>query len=100
MNDLLFDIVTREVVIKANDFETTVNPSVQNGGILLYSRCSNLSAPMVGIGILEIINGPLSRMVFEMNRWQQQLVNDGGRGKWSSKPIAGAQEIDTQVNYL
>lgn len=100
MIDIEFDIRTREIVFKDNDFKLTKNPSVQNGGIILYSSCANPLAPMVGIGILEVIGGNMTKGTFEMNRWQAQALNDGATiASWSAKPIKNDFEVLTKVSY-
>lgn len=100
MQDIFFDIVNREIVLSANDFETTVNPSIQNGGIILYSRGAHLQTPMVGISILEVINSDRLKRTYELNRWQQQVVEDGGKARWSIPATANPDGIFTEVNYL
>lgn len=102
MLDINFDITTREIVMKNNDFTTTENPSVQNGGNILYSRCANSLQPMTGIGILEIIGANGSKAAFEMNRWQAQTLNDGATiAKWASKMLPGNDiAIDIKQSYL
>lgn len=100
MNDILFDIVNREIVLKKNDFELTANPSVQNGGILLYSRCGNPDLPMLGVGIIEIIGAGGSKEAYEMNRWQAQTLGDGASiAKWKAVNPAGQADIGIMVSY-
>lgn len=100
MNDITFDIVNREIVLKNNDFEQTVNPSVQNGGILLYSRCANPVLPILGIGILEVINAGMSKVAYELNRWQSQAKDDGATiAGWKSNPVNGSADIITDISY-
>jgi hypothetical protein len=102
MYDIAFDITTREIIMKGNDFFTTINPSNQNGGNILYSRCANPLAPMTGIGILEIIGANGSKAAFEMNRWQAQTLNDGATiAKWKSSPLPDNDiAIDIKQSYL
>lgn len=98
--DILFDISTREIVFKNNDFATTKNPSVQNGGILLYGKGVNALSPMLGIGILEIINGNMTNGAFELNRWQAQAKLDGATiAAWQAEPLNGSANILTEVSY-
>lgn len=87
--------------MKNNDFATTTNPSVQNGGILLYSRCANLGKPMAGIGMEEVMGADMSKTAYEMNRWQQMAKDDGAPvAKWSAAPVGGNQVgITTEVSY-
>ena len=99
--DILFDITTREIVFKNNDFETTENASVQNGGILLYSKAANPLVPMNGVGILDVINGDMSNATFELNRWQTQAKNDGATiATWTAEPKNGSAKILTEISYL
>ena len=107
MYDLQFDIETRELVLTAPlgseslDVVTTNNPSVQNGGILLYGRCINCVYPMFGVGIEDAINSTTSNAAYEMNRWQQMCKNDGGTlVKWTATQQGPNYEIVQEVSYL
>jgi hypothetical protein len=103
MNDIHFNIKTKDIVLDSNnEFEFTANPSIQNGGIIQFSRCSFISNPMLGIGMTDLINAATSKTAYEMNRWQQQCVNDQASfAKWTSKNLAGNTiEIDTEISYL
>ena len=101
MFDINFDITTREIIFSNNDFATTKNPSVQNGGILLYARGMNPVSPMLGVGILDVINGGMTRATFELNRWQAQAKTDGATiASWSGQPLNGSADILTEVSYL
>jgi hypothetical protein len=108
MLDIEFDITTREVVTTAPpfsgnfDFATTDNPSVQNGGNILYSRCANPLAPMIGIGILEVMGSNNSKVAYEMNRWQAMTTNDGAvLAKWTATNTGGNNTgIDIKQDYL
>lgn len=106
MMDLLFDITQREIVLSKGshgDFVTTSNPSVQNGGMLLFSRGCNLSNPMMGIGIEEIVNAGAGAptATYEMNRWKAQVALDGGKATWSSIPSANNNfDFTGNVDYL
>jgi hypothetical protein len=106
MLDIEFDIVTREVVLSAPlgsasmDILTTPNPSVQNGGILLYGRCLNCVYPIFGIGIEDSINSNTSQAAFELNRWQQQCKIDGATfAKWAAKTNGANIEIAQKISY-
>lgn len=98
----MFDIMTREIVMKANDFALQVNPSVQNGGIALYSRADNLRFPMFGVGVEDMMNSNMSKVAFEMNRWKAMVSNDGATiARWSAAPFSGNQvAITTDTSYL
>jgi hypothetical protein len=102
VQDIEFDIVTREIVLKNNDFSLQTNPSVQNGGISLYSRADNLRFPMFGIGAEDMINANMSKVAFEMNRWKVMVSNDGAIiARWSAVQLAGSQVgINTEISYL
>lgn len=102
MLDLNFDIVTREIVMKDNDFDTTVNPSVQNGGILLNSRGAFISNPMAGVGLENTINAIATILAREMNRWKAQVLNDGGTiCRWNAEfKDPRDPEVTMEVSYL
>ena len=108
MLDIMFDITTREIQMSDalfsgdEDFLLQDNPSVQNGGILMYGRAFNLDFPMAGIGAEENINAPASKMAYEANRWQQMAKADGATiAKWTTE-IVGLNQINIhqQVSYL
>ena len=102
MDDILFDITTREIVLRNNDFDTTDNPSVQNGGILLYGRGMNPLLPMYGIGLIpEVIDGNTRDLVYELNRWQAMALLDGATlAKWSANGALYQGNFIVDVNYL
>lgn len=102
MQDLQFDIVTRELVMKNNDFVLTANPSVQNGGNLLYSRGANPLLPMFGIGLIpEIIEGNPKVLTYEMNRWKFQAIQDGATlAEWTATPSARNSTTLTDISYI
>lgn len=85
-----------------NDFALQSNPSVQNGGIALYSRADNLRFPMFGIGVEDMMNANMSKVAFEMNRWKVMVTNDGAIiARWSAAPLSGSQvSINTEVSYV
>lgn len=102
MLDLKFDIVTREIVMQDGDFSLQSNPSVQNGGIALYSRADILSVPMFGIGVEDMVNAGMTKVTYEMNRWKTMVANDGATvAKWSAVTVAGNQAgIQWEISYL
>ena len=102
MDDLLFDIIAREIVMDANDFSTTSNPSVQNAGIIAYSRGANPLLPMMGIGLTpQVVNGSVKEFVFELNRWQAQTLGDGATlAKWSITPSVSSAATLMEASYL
>lgn len=105
MQDLNFDIVDRDLVMTSDmDFAVTENPSVQNSGIIQYSRVSFPTNPMLGIGMEDAVNANNTKTAYEMNRWQGQCLQDGATlAKWSSNIISGGSlntiKILTQVSY-
>lgn len=101
MNDILFDVSTREIVMVGNDFAQTPDPSVQNGGILLYGRCFNPLLPMFGIGLTpEIINGNTRDLTYEQNRWVSQAVLDGATiASWSGTTTPQNANIVNNISY-
>lgn len=101
MQDVKFDLVTREIVMKDNDFALQSNPSVQNGGIALYSRADNLRFPMFGIGVEDMMNAGMTKVAFELNRWKVMVRNDGaGIARWNASPFGTQVAISTEVSYL
>jgi hypothetical protein len=102
MNDIRFDIVTREIVMQNNDFALQPNPSVQNGGIAQYSRVAHIRTPMFGIGVEEFMNADMTRVAYEMNRWKVMVSNDGATiARWSAVPIAGNDvAVQTEISYI
>jgi len=105
MEDLNFDIVARDLVMTPDmDFAITENPSVQNAGIIQYSRVSFPTNPMLGIGMEDAVNANNTKTAYEMNRWQAQCIQDGATlAKWSSSIISGGSittvKILTQISY-
>lgn len=103
MLDIVFDIGTREIVLKNNDFKLTDNPSVQNGGIIEASKGANPLQPTLGIGLLPgIIGGPSRRITYEMNRWRTQVIADGATlAKWTPGPMVGRNvTVKSEISYL
>lgn len=98
MTDIEFDVINREIVLAGNgDFSVTANPSVQNGGIILLSRCGIINSPMLGVGLEDVINAPTSKTAYELNRWQNQCVQDGATvAQYSIK----APKVITDISYL
>lgn len=98
MLDILFDIAKRDVVLQNGDFVKTTSPSAQNGSLILTSRCAYVASPLLGIGILDLLNSNGSKVIYEMNRWKQQVKDDGGRATWSTDNKTGIPFI-AEVNY-
>lgn len=103
MEDILFDIITREIDFSGNgpssDFELTQNPSVQNGGNIMYSRAANVEKPIFGIAVEQFINGNMTNAARELARWQQQVVADGGKGSYKGGPDINAIDFQIFVDY-
>lgn len=102
MADFEFNIETRELVITDGDFTYKENPSSQNGGIILNSRCAINRNPVLGIGMEQIINGAEAITAFELNRWANQVKSDGGKASYDIVPDAKGINpvLTTKVNYL
>jgi len=103
MLDIGFDIEKREIMMlpDGSDFDLTDNPSAQNGGILLYARCPNLTNPIAGIGVEEFINGNQTTATFQLNRWKSQAYSDGATlAKWTATHIASGIEFKTEQSYI
>ena len=100
MKDLFFNINTRDI---STTEPFTTNPSVQNAGILKEARCFSPLQPVWGIGLGNIINGPVQNVNFEMNRWKDQIQKDGGKGRFTiNTSNDGANtivSIDIQAAY-
>lgn len=100
MLDILFDIKAREIVFANNDFATTTNPSVQNGGILLYARVFNNQAIMSGVGMIDVLNSKMDKVAFELNRWQAQAKLDGATlAAWTANNVGPDAIIETDISY-
>lgn len=94
MGDLQFDPETRDAVILKGDFVFTNNPSVQNGAIIRDAHCFSLRFPIYGIGLQRIINSPVDRINFEMNRWITQVKTDGAKkANFTIDPIDGNKHV-------
>ena len=108
MYDIEFDITARDIVLTAplfsgvEDFATTNNPSAQNLGNLLFSRCSNTTWPMVGIGMEEVIGSDLTKTAYEMNRWKAQAILDGATvAKWTALTVPpNTVDVLVEGSYL
>jgi hypothetical protein len=102
MLDIKFDISNREIMMQDNDFALQSNPSVQNGGIALYSRADNLRFPMFGIGAEDMINANMGKVAYEMNRWKSMTTSDGATiARWSADQQPGREVlVQTEVSYL
>lgn len=104
MNDIRFNIATREIDFTpdGSDFAVTSNPSVQNGGILLYSLGAFPLTPMLGVGLVpQVINGARRDFIYCLNRWQQQGYQDGATlAKWTIQDLPQHEEaLINEVSY-
>jgi len=102
MNDITFDINTRDLVISSGDFATTGNPSVQNGSIIKEARCLSPLSPIWGIGLMDIINAPVEKTNYEMSRWSQQAKDDGAvkaTSQVTNDPVSKITNINIQIQY-
>jgi hypothetical protein len=102
MGDLLFDPITREMVITDGDFTFTSNPSVQNAALILYARGFNLYQPTLGVGLEDVINSHPQDVNFTMNRWKKQMIDDGATKANFKLTIDTNNKvtIKTDVSYL
>lgn len=101
MTDLLFDITSRELVMNNNDLVITENPSVQCGGILLFSRCAFINNPMIGVGMEQTMGGSPANATFELNRWKQQAIADGATlATWNASYPNSKLTFVTNQSYL
>ena len=87
MNDIFWDDNIRDLVFAPNgDFAVNENVSAQNGGILMEARAFNILKPSYGVGLNEqVMNGPRGYAVKQLNRWVQQVQQDGGQANWQTK---------------
>ena len=100
MKDLFWDVNTRDLVIENGDFKMTDNPSVQNATIMKESRCFSVNYPAWGIGLMESINSPVQVLVYEMNRWVDQVKKDGAQiAKFDIKNANSVSNIDIEIKY-
>lgn len=100
MKDLYYDIEAQDLVVKNGDFVITDNPSVQNGGIILLARGPNSTNPILGINVRQIQGGSVLQANYEMNRWKQQVVSDGGRASVTTQQDnEGNTTFQWQVSY-
>lgn len=99
--EILFDINARDCIMTNGDFTTTSNPSVQNGGLLLLSRATNIFNLLMGIGINQVRGGTVAQAAYEMNRWVQQVKLDGGQANYTATPTGPMScSFNWNVNYL
>jgi hypothetical protein len=100
MLDLFFDINTRDLRIENGDFAMTTNPSVQNASIIKEARCFSLFGPAYGVGLMESINSPVSVLVYEMQRWEDQVRKDGAViARFNVTNKDRISNIDIEVSY-
>lgn len=81
------------------DFVTTPDASEQNGGLILLFRAFISVNPILGIGVYELRGDNVSQVNYEMNRWKQQVISDGGRASVSVVLVNGNQQFQWLVNY-
>lgn len=102
-SDIVFNPITRDLEFAPDgDFLTTDNPSTQNGTILLEARCMNILQPQFGIGFnSQVLGGNTSQAAFQLNRWNSQILADGGKSSWVRKPNTENVQFDfiANVNY-
>lgn len=81
------------------DFVVTKDASMQNGGLILLFRAFISDNPILGIGIYELRGDNVSQVNYEMNRWKQQVISDGGRASVTVVLVNGNQQFKWLVNY-
>lgn len=100
MYEILFDINARDCIMAKGDFTITTNPSVQNGGLLLMARATNIFNLIMGIGINQVRGGTVAQATYEMNRWVQQVKQDGGQANYTATPTGPMScSFNWKVNY-
>lgn len=100
MTDLAFDIDAQDMVMTNGDFTSTDSPSVQNGGIILLARAFNVNNLILGINVNQIRAAKVTQANYEMNRWKQQVISDGGQATVTSiSDGEGDTDFDWQVKY-
>lgn len=101
MFDIVYNIEKRNIVLSGGSFTYTTNPSVQNGGLLLLARATNIRNLIMGIGINQLRGGSVAQANYELNRWKQQVTQDGGRASVNSIiGEDGQPDFEWDVNYL
>ena len=101
MFDFQFSVNDRDLSIENGDFAMTTNASVQNGSILKEARAFSANNPIWGIGLMEAINAPVSKMAYEMSRWADQTKKDGATvARYTLTNNAGVTNIEIEVSYL
>ena len=99
MNDIFFDITTMELVIKDGDFVLNPNPSVQNGGLILYTKNAFLNTPLLGIGINSMRNLSKNDNLKSLYTWQQQVIADGAESASATQTPNSKNLNIYDINY-
>jgi hypothetical protein len=101
MGDLFFDPIARDLVITDGDFTFTDNPSIQNAEIMKDAHCFSILKPIFGIGLQRVMNAPVRVVNFEMNRWQQQVLQDGAtKANFTITIVNNEPKIDITISYV
>jgi hypothetical protein len=102
MTDILFDVVARDLILTDNDFTVTdqAQTSVQNAGIILESRVSNLLQPQVGIGFnSQVMGGDVAQASAQLSRCVSQILADGAlQANWVSIPPPPNTQFDFSLS--
>jgi hypothetical protein len=98
MKAIEFDIETQEIVIKKGKTNITLNPSTQNGMIILNTKCINVYSPAIGVGA-NIINSQISGAIKELNRWKKQCNDDGAKVANFTIESDSTDNTISNVNY-
>ena len=99
MSDIKFDIETMELVIENGDFVLELNPSVQNGGLILYTKNAFLIYPLLGIGINSMRNLNQSQIQKLLYKWQSQVVADGANSALATVSQNSKNQNIFDINY-
>lgn len=99
MRSLQFDTETREIVLSNGKTQTTNNPSIQNGIIIRDARCINVYSPVLGIG-LNPINSQSDKIVFQLNKWKTQCLQDGATTAEFDLNMTGVSNVTTDIDYI
>jgi hypothetical protein len=98
MRSLQFNTDTREIVISNGITQTTNNPSIQNGVIIRDARCINVFLPILGVGF-NPINSQSDSVVFELNRWKNQCLQDGAKEATYNIKMIGVFNVTSNIDY-
>lgn len=99
LTDWSYNVELQDWDFADGDFVVTPDASVQNGGLILLFRAFISANPILGIGIYQLRGDNVTQVNYEMNRWKQQVIDDGGRAAVTTTLVNGNQQFSWQVNY-